>query len=91
MVVTLRAAKTLDIDKEKIETYINKPAAQKRAYVVFSAVIFLYLIGIVIFYLNVEGVLGGILTIFIATLVFPGFFEEIIFIKRCQSKFKPKV
>ena len=91
MVVTLRAAKTLDIDKEKIETYINKPAAQKRAYVVFSAVIFLYLIGIAIFYLNIEGVWGGLLTIFLATIVLSGFFEEIIFIKRCESGYKPKV
>lgn len=41
-----------------------------------------------IFYINVEGVLGGLLTIFIATIVLPGFFEEIIIIKRCQSESK---
>ena len=91
MIVTLRAAKTLDIEQEKIETYSNNPATQKRAYAAFSAIIIFFSIGILIFYLNVEGVLGGILTIFIATIVLPGFFEEIIIIKRCKSEYKPKV
>lgn len=88
MIVTLRAAKTLDIDQEKIKTYTNNPVMQKRAYAVFSVIILFLLIGIVIFYLNIEGVLGGVLSIFVATIVLPGFFEEIIIIKRCQSEHK---
>ena len=91
MIVNLRAATTLDIDQEKIETYVNNPVTQKRAKAVFSAIILFFLIGIVIFYFNIEGVLGGLLTIFLATIVLPGFFEEIIVIKRCQSEYKPKV
>ncbi len=91
MIVTLRAATTLDIDQENIETYVNNPATQKRAKAVFSVIILLFLIGIVIFYLNIEGVLGGLLSIFLATILLPGFFEEFIVIKRCQSEYKPKV
>lgn len=91
MIVTLRAATTLEIDQEKIKTYSNNPATQKRGYAVFSAIILFFIIGIVIFYLNVEGVLGGLLSIFIATIILPGFFEEIIIIKRCQSEQTTKV
>jgi hypothetical protein len=90
LIVTLRAASKLDMDQEKIKTYANNPATQKKGYAVFSSVIIIFLIGIVIFYLNVEGLLGGLLSIFIATIVLPGFFEEIIVIKRCQSEYKPK-
>ena len=90
-IVSLRAAAIQDIDEEKWEKYSGKDSVAKRAFAIFYTVIVVFIIGIILFYISTEGHLGIILTIFIATLTLPGFLEEIVIIKRCQTEHNLKV
>ena len=87
-IVSLRAAATHEIDKEKRDKYSEKDSDAKRAYVIFSLMIVVFIIAIIFFFIKTEGLLGLILTIFIATITLPTFFEEMVIIKRCQMKAK---
>ena len=87
-IVSLRAAVTHDIDEEKWEKYSGKDSEAKRAYVILSIMIVGFIIAIIFFFIKTEGLLGLFLTIFIATITLPTFFEEIVIIKRCQMKAK---
>ena len=87
-IVSLRAAATHEIDEEKLAKYSGKDSEAKRAYVIYYAIIAGFIIAIIIFFIKTEGLLGLILTIFIATITLPTFFEEIVIIKRCQMKAK---
>ena len=87
-IVSLRAAATHEIDEEKWDKYSGKDSEAKRAYVIFSVMLVGFIIAIIFFFIKTEGFLGLILTIFIATITLPTFFEEIVIIKRCQMKAK---
>lgn len=88
-VVTLRAAAIHEIDRERLEKYSGKDSIAKRSFVIFSVMIVIFIIGIVCFYFITGGMLGLISAIFITTIALPGFFEEIIIIKRCQASQRP--
>ena len=87
-IVSIRAASTHEIDEEKWEKYHQKDSVAKRAYIIFITMIVTFVIGIIFFYMITEGLLGLILTILIATIMLPTFFEEIVIIKRCQMEQK---
>lgn len=87
MVVSLRSAKTHDIDSEKIEKYSGGNSVAKRATLLFYIAICIFSSAIIVFFLTTGGVLGHLLSIIIATISLPGFIEELVIIKRCQSEF----
>lgn len=90
-IVSMRAAATHDIDKEKLEKYTGENSVAKRAYVIFCMAIGIFIVGIIVFYINTGGVLGLLAAIFIAVITLPGFFEEIVIIKRCKIEENLKV
>ena len=85
-IVSIRAAATHDIDKEKWEKYSGKDSEAKRAYVIFYVMIVGFSAAIILFFIKTGGFLGLILTILVATITLPTFFGEIVIIKRCQMK-----
>ena len=85
-IVTLRAAAINAIEIKKLEKYSGDDSLAKRAYVIFSVIIAIFIIGITCFYFITGGMLGLVLTILIAIIALPGFFEEIIIIKRCRNE-----
>ena len=83
--ISIRSAITNDMEEEKLKKYSDDPLYARRAFIIFTIILSGFMLGIVILGFVLGGIVGFTASIFSAIIVLPGFFEEIIIIKRCQN------